>query len=105
MSFTAPPGRCSGVLVASFHTPCRSGSPQGVFGTAGLFAGAFVAFAATVFLAAVAGVWPAAGDSDAAAVASAANAIEIGNRCFIGLLFLAFTWLPACGSVRTAALR
>src|SRR5207248_748377 len=46
MSFVpTPPGRCNGVLVASFQTPCRSGSPHGVF-NGGVFFGA--TFAATL---------------------------------------------------------
>src|SRR6185295_16748264 len=66
-SFSTPTpmlvGRCSGVLVASFQTPCRSGSPHGVFG-------------ATYFF----GAWPAAGTTKPTASTAASNAIDERTR-------------------------
>ena len=60
------------MLVALFQIPCRSGSPQGVFGCEyGL-----VVFAAAVVFAAVAGVWPATGTDIRAAPASTPTALR-----------------------------
>src|SRR2546427_12705063 len=60
-----PAGRWSGVLVASFQTPCRSGSPHGVFFTAyalvAFAAGAAFAAAGAGFDSAVAGFEAAGG--------------------------------------------
>ena len=81
-------GRWRGVLVASFHTPCRSGSPHGVLGGAQpLAAGAgFTAFGAAVafspaFAGAVDfGAWPATADNERTAIAAPRIPIEIKKR-------------------------
>src|SRR5882757_2253421 len=78
MSLVATPvGRWSGVLVASFHTPWRSGSPHGVrnplgfaAGVADVAAGGVAAFVCgfAPALRVVCGVWLMSSDSDPTAI-------------------------------------
>src|SRR5206468_7951334 len=80
-SLSLPFGRCNGVLVASFHTPCKSGSPHGVFGAGQAFA-AGAGFGAGFVCVAGFDVCPAAGN-EKAAMPAAKTAIENHIRYFI----------------------
>src|SRR5262245_46003967 len=82
-------GRCSGVLVASFQTPCRSGSPHGVFVArhafgAG-FAGAFDAALSSAFGGSAFFALPPAWPAIAGVVASAKVRIAVDVRIRYGI--------------------
>src|SRR5467141_538985 len=93
MSLLATPvGRCRGVLVASFHTPWRSGSPHGVrkplgfaTGAADVAAGGVAAFfcGSALALLVFCGAWLMSSDKDPKAITIAGMPSVTTDRCVL----------------------